>query len=198
MKEDGKHSTFYNKNFNGRSFVIPVVDGKKQYYDESDMRENKNKVTNSEVNELEEAELVNSDGITNDAALDEAKENDTDANIDNKQYYHPKRDSDSTYASTTQVDDTIEKADEFTNEGSSQIDATELQNFSNMLYNALLIIGIIIAVIVGAILGIKFMMGSVGEKADIKKLLVPYVVGCIIVFGAFGIWKLVVTILANM
>lgn len=28
------------------------------------MRENKNKVTNSEVNELEEAELVNSDGIT--------------------------------------------------------------------------------------------------------------------------------------
>ena len=162
------------------------------------MRENKNKVTNSEVNELEEAELVNSDGITNDAALDEAKENDTDANIDNKQYYHPKRDSDSTYASTTQVDDTIEKADEFTNEGSSQIDATELQNFSNMLYNALLIIGIIIAVIVGAILGIKFMMGSVGEKADIKKLLVPYVVGCIIVFGAFGIWKLVVTILANM
>lgn len=67
-----------------------------------------------------------------------------------------------------------------------------------MLYNALLIIGIIIAVIVGAILGIKFMMGSVGEKADIKKLLVPYVVGCIIVFGAFGIWKLVVTILANM
>lgn len=198
MKEDGKHSTFYNKNFNGRSFVIPVVDGKKQYYDESDMRENKNKVTNSEVNELEEAELVNSDGITNDAALDEARENDTDANIDNKQYYYPKRDSDSTYASTTQVDDTIEKADEFTNEGSSQIDATELQNFSNMLYNALLIIGIIIAVIVGAILGIKFMMGSVGEKADIKKLLVPYVVGCIIVFGAFGIWKLVVTILANM
>ena len=67
-----------------------------------------------------------------------------------------------------------------------------------MLYNALLIIGIIIAVIVGAILGIKFMMGSVGEKADIEKLLVPYVVGCIIVFGAFGIWKLVVTILANM
>ena len=74
----------------------------------------------------------------------------------------------------------------------------ELQNFSNMLYNALLIIGIIIAVIVGTILGIKFMIGSVEEKADIKKLLIPYIVGCIVVFGAFGIWKLVVTILANM
>ena len=67
-----------------------------------------------------------------------------------------------------------------------------------MLYNALLIIGIIIAVIVGTILGIKFMIGSVEEKADIKKLLIPYIVGCIVVFGAFGIWKLVVTILANM
>ena len=96
------------------------------------------------------------------------------------------------------MDNTIEKADGFISEGSSQIDSTELQNFSNMLYNALLIIGIIIAVIVGTILGIKFMIGSVEEKADIKKLLIPYIVGCIVVFGAFGIWKLVVTILANM
>ena len=38
---------------------------------------------------------------------------------------------------------------------------------------------------------------SVEEKANIKEVLVPYVVGCIVIFGAFAIWKLIVTILGN-
>lgn len=55
-----------------------------------------------------------------------------------------------------------------------EVHKIEQQNYKisqNMLYNALLIIGIIVAVIVGAILGIKFMMGSVGEKADDKEII---------------------------
>ncbi len=32
-------------------------------------------------------------------------------------------------------------------------------------------------------------MGSVEAKAQIKEKLIPYVVGCAIMFGAFGIWK---------
>ena len=52
----------------------------------------------------------------------------------------------------------------------------------------------IVAVLIGAILGIKFMIGSVEEKAEIKAALVPFIIGCVVVFGAFGIWKIVVTI----
>ena len=50
----------------------------------------------------------------------------------------------------------------------------------------------------GAILGIKLMISGIDEKAEVKKLLIPYVVGCIIIFGGFGIWKLVVTILQSV
>ena len=50
----------------------------------------------------------------------------------------------------------------------------------------------------GGIIGIKLMISSASEKAEAKKLLVPYVVGCVVVFGGFGIWKLVVTILQGM
>ena len=39
------------------------------------------------------------------------------------------------------------------------------------------------------------MMGSSTQKAETKELLIPYVVGCVIIFGAFGIWKLVVNML---
>ncbi len=42
------------------------------------------------------------------------------------------------------------------------------------------------------------MTSSIEEKAEAKKLLVPYVVGCVMVFGGFAIWKLVVTILQSI
>ncbi len=53
----------------------------------------------------------------------------------------------------------------------------------------------VVAVIVGLIIGIRFMTGGIEEKAKIKELLVPYVAGCIVIFGAFGIWSLVVNVL---
>lgn len=68
---------------------------------------------------------------------------------------------------------------------------------SDLLFNSLLTIGTVAAVIVGAVLGIQFMVGSVEQKAKIKDSLIPYVAGCIVIFGAFGIWKLVITILNN-
>ena len=42
------------------------------------------------------------------------------------------------------------------------------------------------------------MAGSVEQKAKVKDSLVPYIVGCTVIFGAFGIWKLVVTILRGI
>lgn len=70
-----------------------------------------------------------------------------------------------------------------------------LQNVSDVVYNVLLAVGIIAAVIVGLIIGIKYMMGSVAQKAETKELLAPYIVGCVIIFGAFAIWKIVVNLL---
>ena len=55
-----------------------------------------------------------------------------------------------------------------------------------------------VAVLTGAIRGIKYMLGSVEEKADIKGLLIPYIAGCVIIFGSFAIWKLIVTLLQGI
>lgn len=56
-------------------------------------------------------------------------------------------------------------------------------------------IGIIVAVVVAAILGIQFMMGTVEEQAKIKESIIPYVCGCVVIFGALGIWRLVINLL---
>ena len=99
------------------------------------------------------------------------------------------------------TDDFMQGADDFISHGStgdSPIETTELQGMSDMLYNTLLIVAIVIAVIVGLVIGIQFMTGSVAQKAKIKETLIPYVAGCIVIFGAFGIWKLVVNILRQL
>ena len=102
------------------------------------------------------------------------------------------------YATST-VDDVISGADNFIEKGNkSSIDIGELKSTKDFLYNALLASGIIIAVITGMILGIQYMVGSVEARADLKKALVGYVVSCVVIFGAFGIWKLVVNILSNV
>lgn len=99
------------------------------------------------------------------------------------------------------LSDAIGGADDFINAGvkdqSPAISEDNLQGMSDMLYNALLVIATIIAVIVGLVIAIQFMTGSVGERAKIKETLVPYIAGCIVIFGAFGIWKLVVNILSQ-
>ena len=75
---------------------------------------------------------------------------------------------------------------------------TLVNDASSVAYNIFLVIGMIIAVIVGIILGIKFMIGSMEQKAQIKEALVPYIIGCVVVFGAFAIWKVVVTVAASI
>lgn len=79
-----------------------------------------------------------------------------------------------------------------------QIKQENLQKMSNTIYNILLVLGIVIAVVVGVVLGIKFITEGVEGQAEVKKALVPYIIGCVVVFGAFIIWKIVVDILQSM
>lgn len=97
------------------------------------------------------------------------------------------------------IDGFVKDADDFIEagktEGENAIDQTGLKDISDVIYNTLLAVGLIAAVAIGIYLGIKIMIGSAETQAQYKELLTPYFIGCVVVFGAFGIWKLVVTIL---
>lgn len=96
------------------------------------------------------------------------------------------------------LDGIMSGADDFINKGkngTNVIDQDQLGETSDLIYNILLGISMVLAVIVGMILGIKYMMSSTEEKAEIKETLIPYVVACVITFGAFTIWKIVINII---
>ena len=97
----------------------------------------------------------------------------------------------------TGISDVITGGDSFIKSGESSdttIDKSALKSTSDSLYKILLISAICIAVVIAAVLGIKFMIGSVEEKAKIKDSMVPFIIGFLVAFGAFGIWELAIQI----
>lgn len=101
-------------------------------------------------------------------------------------------------ATTATPEDIIDGATGFIEAGEKQDNPLQdegLRDVSSTVYNILLMVGIIAAVIMGLFLAIKIMMGSVEEKAEYKQMLIPYIAGCVVVFGAFTIWRIVVELL---
>lgn len=95
------------------------------------------------------------------------------------------------------LDDIFSSGREFLQQGKDideTIDTTALNETSDYIYRTLLAIAIIVAVIIAMILGIQFMAASADEKAKVKEAILPFIVGCIVVFGAFTIWKIAVNI----
>ena len=104
-----------------------------------------------------------------------------------------------TYAAVT-IDDIIKDGDDFLSAGGSETGAfgndgkTELQKISNFISGVLLTVSIGVTLISGVVMGMNFMFQSVEDKAKIKESMIPWVTGIFISFGAFGIWKITITI----
>ena len=61
---------------------------------------------------------------------------------------------------------------------------SSITDVGNGIVTIITTIGSILSVIVLIILGIKYMMGSVEERAEYKKTMMPYVIGATLVFAA--------------
>lgn len=57
----------------------------------------------------------------------------------------------------------------------------------NTVIGLLQVAGTGIALITISIAGIKYLLAAPGEKADIKKQIIPIVIGCILLFGAVNL-----------
>lgn len=67
------------------------------------------------------------------------------------------------------------------------INASQSQQLSSLggkVLSALQVIGFIAGAVILVVLGLKYMMGSLEEKAEYKKTMIPYLVGAIIVIAA--------------
>ena len=70
-------------------------------------------------------------------------------------------------------------------------DISQMQHLGNRIIGILQFIAIIVAIAVLLFVGIKFLLASPSEKAGIKGMLIPYVIGAIIIFAAVPILEII-------
>lgn len=78
------------------------------------------------------------------------------------------------------------------------IDTQALHDTSSFIFRILFLVGFSVAVAVGIILGIQFMTASAEDKAKVKEALIGFTVGCLVLFGAYGIWTVVIKIVQGI
>lgn len=69
--------------------------------------------------------------------------------------------------------------------------SNEFNKVGNAAVKSLTTIGMVLSVVTLIIIGIKYMMGSVEEKAAYKKTLLPYLIGAGFVFAASTIAQII-------
>ena len=69
--------------------------------------------------------------------------------------------------------------------------ATRLESLANKIVGVIQVIGTIVSVIALIVIGIKYIMGSVEEKAEYKQTLKPYLIGAIMLFGITNILRII-------
>ena len=60
----------------------------------------------------------------------------------------------------------------------------DFDDVGKKIIGALKGIGTIVAVAILIVIGIKYMMGSAEEKAEYKKVMIPYLIGAVLIFAA--------------
>ena len=78
------------------------------------------------------------------------------------------------------------------------IGASKLESMGNVIIGTIRTIASITSVAVLVVIGIKYMIGSVEEKAEYKKTMLPYVIGAVLVFGITNILSIVINVTSGL
>lgn len=70
-------------------------------------------------------------------------------------------------------------------------DASSIEEKAGLILATITNLGIVLSIVMSAVLGVKYMLASVEERADYKKDMIPYLVGATLLFGISLVVKIV-------
>ena len=77
-------------------------------------------------------------------------------------------------------------------------DAGAITNMGATIIGVIRVIGVIVTVVCLMLMGIKYMTGSVEEKADYKKSMIPYLIGVFIFFALSQIIPVIIDLASTI
>lgn len=92
-------------------------------------------------------------------------------------------------AGTVFADSTTDVLDKL--KGDGKVETSSLTTVGNNVVTIINVVGIVIAVIILLIIGIKYMIGSASEKAEYKKTMIPYIVGAVLIFAGTSLVRVI-------
>ncbi len=101
-----------------------------------------------------------------------------------------------TTTSSGEVGSVIDKITESANDKLN--DDSGVATLGGQIVGIIQIIGIVVAVVILLVLGIKYMTGSAQEKAEYKKTMIPYIIGAILIFAASTIVNVIFNLAVNI
>ena len=75
--------------------------------------------------------------------------------------------------------------------GNGRMNTNQITSVGNNVVTIIQVVGVVIAVIILLIIGIKYMMGSASEKAEYKKTMIPYIVGAVLIFAGTSLVRVI-------
>lgn len=76
--------------------------------------------------------------------------------------------------------------------------STRVNEIAGMIVGIIRIIGTVLSIAILVVIGIKYMMGSVEERADYKETLKPYLIGVFLLFTGTLVPQLIYTLSQNL
>ena len=91
------------------------------------------------------------------------------------------------YASDAPISDPRNNPEAFSPSSGGTSGGGKVKEIGNKVIGIIQLIGSITSVIVLIVIGIKYIVGSVEERAEYKNTMMPYVIGALMVFGITNI-----------
>ncbi len=85
------------------------------------------------------------------------------------------------------IADPISNPDDYKPGSVTDGDVTVITDKAENILGAIVTVGVVISAVMLTILGIKYMLGSVEEKAEYKKTMIPYLIGTVLLFSTSAI-----------
>ena len=98
------------------------------------------------------------------------------------------------------LDDIFKQGQGFIEKGSKNEAISTSDAINTFLPVGVTLVGIatIVLVVVGLIMGVKYMIAGANEKAQLKEKLIYYIISVVLVYGAAGIFAIVIQIFNNI
>ena len=83
------------------------------------------------------------------------------------------------------------------NDNASDGDYSVTMDKVSNIISVIMSVGIIFSVVMIMVLGIRYMFGSVEQKAEYKRTMIPFIIGAVMLFAITSIIKLIISIIPN-